>query len=200
MSKRRAKQSRGKKLEPEPTEKLAKRRNYEAKRKAKARSSAIFRKRESQARIKYRMQVQEETLETKLEKFKCKAKEGPTCICVCCGSLWFKSSVQSISMTNMQVQHDQDFIEKIFHVKCNDSYICRTCHSYTQRGKVPRLALSNGLDFPNVPDVLKDHTTLEERLVALRLPISCQSTIFYMLKGSLSSLKTKNSEIIINGR
>jgi len=89
-SKRRAehvKQTIGKKLGTESLEKLAKRRNYEAKRKAQARSSAVFRKRESQARLKYRNQVQEETLETRLDKFRSKSKEGPTCICVCCGSL-----------------------------------------------------------------------------------------------------------------
>jgi len=172
-SKRRAehvKRSRWKKVEPEPSEKLTKRRNYEAKRKAKARSSAIFGNRESQARLKYRKQVQEESLETKLEKFRSKLKEGPTCICVCCGSLWFRSSVQSTSPASMQTKHDNGFIDKIFHVKCSDTWICRTCYSYTQKGKVPRLALWNGLDFPEIPDILKDLTTLEERLVALRLP------------------------------
>jgi hypothetical protein len=36
--------------------------------------------------------------------------------------------------------------------------------------QVPRLALANGIDFPKIPPVLKDLTTLEERLCALRLP------------------------------
>jgi hypothetical protein len=35
---------------------------------------------------------------------------------------------------------------------------------------VPRLALSRGIDFPKIPPILSDLTTLEERLCALRLP------------------------------
>jgi hypothetical protein len=37
-------------------------------------------------------------------------------------------------------------------------------------GKVPRLCLKNGLEFPTIPQELLNLTTLEERLVALRLP------------------------------
>jgi len=151
-------------------EKLSKLRKQMAERKAKARKSEIFKKRESESRMKYRSQIKEEKLEIKLQRFITKAKEGPTCICVCCGSLWFRSSVQKISPAIMQAKHDQNFLDRIFHVKCSDSVICRTCYSYAQKGKVPRLALSNGLNFPEIPDVLKDLTTLEERLVALRLP------------------------------
>jgi len=95
-------------------EKLAKLRKNDAQRKAKARSSAIFKKRESMSSVKHRMQIQEETLETKLEKFKSRAKEGPTFICVCCGSLWFRSSVLSMSPATMQTKHDQGFIAKFF--------------------------------------------------------------------------------------
>jgi len=154
----------------EQPEKLAKLRKLDAEKKAKARSSAIFRKRERESKQKHRMQIQEETLQVKLQKFKSKAKEGPTCICVCCGSLWFRSSVLTMSLNKILDKHDQSFVDKIFNVSNSENWVCRTCHVYIQKGQVPRLALSNGLDFPEIPDVLKDLTTLEERLVALRLP------------------------------
>jgi len=152
------------------SEKLAKLRKYDAQRKARARSSAIFRKRESESRNKHRMKAQEESLDSKLEEFRIKTKEGPTCICVCCGSLWFKNSVLSISLSTLLDQHEQSFVNKIFNVKNSESWVCRTCHVYIKKGTVPRLALSNGLDFPEIPDIIKGLTTLEERLVALRLP------------------------------
>jgi len=141
-----------------------------AQKKARARRSNVFRKRESEARKKYRKRLQEETLETKLKKFREKSKEGPTCICTCCGSLWFRSSVHSVSKANLVNKHNSEFLEKIFHLSTGDTWICRTCYIYVLKGQVPKLALSNGLDFPHIPDVLKNLTTLEERLVALRLP------------------------------
>jgi len=141
-----------------------------ARKKARARRSDVFRKRESEARKKYRNGLQEEPLEAKLEKFKQRSKEGPTCICTCCGSLWFRSSVHSVSTTNFEKKHSQEFLKKILYLSSGEVWICRTCYIYVQKGEVPRLALSNGLNFPNIPDVLKNLTTLEERLVALRLP------------------------------
>jgi len=154
---------------PQP-EKLLQVRKNQAQKKARARRSDVFRKRESEARKKYRKRLEEEPLDTKLEKFREKSKEGPTCICTCCGSLWFRNSVHSVSKANLENNHSSGFLEKIFHVSTGKGWICRTCYIYVQKGQVPRLALSNGLDFPQIPDVLKNLTTLEERLVALRLP------------------------------
>jgi len=151
-------------------DKILRVRKNQAQKKARARRSDVFRKRESDARKKYRKGLQEETLEVKLQKFKEKSKEGPTCICTCCGSLWFRSSVHSLSTANLESKHSPEFLEKILNLSCSEAWICRTCYIYVQKGQVPRLAISNGLDFPKIPDVLKNLTTLEERLVALRLP------------------------------
>jgi len=145
-------------------------RKKDAKKKANARKSDIFKKRESEALERYRNRIQTESLQTKLEKFRTQTKEGPTLVCICCGALWFRSSVHSVSSTNLEQKHNPDFLKNIFNVKSEDKWICRTCLIYVKRGQVPRLALSNGLDFPIIPEVLKNLTALEERLVALRLP------------------------------
>ena len=50
------------------------------------------------------------------------------------------------------------------------NYLCTTCHLGISNKRVPNLCLSNGLDFPSQPVCLKSLTTLEERLVAPRLP------------------------------
>jgi len=87
-----------------------------------------------------------------------------TCICTYCGSLWFRSSVHSVSTTNLENKHSPQFLGKILYLSSGEAWICRTCYIYVQKGQVPRL------EFPKIPDVLKNLTTLEERLVALRLP------------------------------
>lgn len=49
-------------------------------------------------------------------------------------------------------------------------YLCGTCHQKTKLNEVPKLCLANGLQFPMLPTELEGLTSLEERLVALRLP------------------------------
>lgn len=47
---------------------------------------------------------------------------------------------------------------------------CVTCHNKIKMKKIPTLSLANGLDFPIVPDCLKNLSQLEERLCSPRLP------------------------------
>ena len=49
-------------------------------------------------------------------------------------------------------------------------WICGTCHSNLKTGKLPTCAKANKMTFPEKPDVLKDLTPLEERLIS---PRSC---------------------------
>ena len=49
-------------------------------------------------------------------------------------------------------------------------WICGTCHSNLKVGKSPTCAKANKMTFPKKPDVLKDLTPLEERLISPRIP------------------------------
>jgi hypothetical protein len=108
------------------------------------------------------------SIESNLKEFEAIKKEGPTSVCSCCGGLWFRTSTRAVTAN----QCDKDLAKKIFYLMSEDtSYkLCETCFRDYRRNQVPRLALANGIDFPEVPSVLKDLTTLEERLCALRLP------------------------------
>jgi hypothetical protein len=100
-----------------------------------------------------------------MKEFEAKKKEGPTSVCACCGGLWFQSS------TRLVIPTCSDFDEKVFFVKTESvSRLCGTCYRDYRKSSVPRLALSHGIDFPKIPPILRDLTTLEERLCALRLP------------------------------
>ena len=49
--------------------------------------------------------------------------------------------------------------------------ICNTCDTYARGNKkVPRLALSNGLDFNAIDESLENLNELEERLCSPRIP------------------------------
>jgi hypothetical protein len=106
-------------------------------------------------------------------KYENAIKEGPTLVCVCCGGLFFKRSVKLFIEEDYP---DKDFMAKIFYVKekCNrfDSYmICNTCDTYARGNKkLPRLALSNGLEFNFIDDSLQCLNELEERLCSPRIP------------------------------
>lgn len=50
------------------------------------------------------------------------------------------------------------------------SKFCVTCYNYVKIGKIPSVCLSNGLDFPEVPECFKNASVVEERFCALRIP------------------------------
>ena len=51
----------------------------------------------------------------------------------------------------------------------SEEWICHTCLSALQYGKVPKLSVANGMKWSNKPPELDLHQ-LEERLIALRIP------------------------------
>ncbi len=101
-------------------------------------------------------------------------KEGPTFICGCCGGLWYRSSITSVTHKYLS-EHGcgDEFSEKVLLVSQDGNYwLCGTCrrYIYDTRPQIPKLCLSNGFDYPEIPEVLRDLTRLEERLVSPRIP------------------------------
>jgi hypothetical protein len=111
-----------------------------------------------------------------LSEFRQLTKQGPTFTCCCCGGLWFRNSVRPLTPAKLDT-FNEEFRQLLINVRQDELYICSTCwKSASQKTpKLPRLCLSNGFEFPHVPEELKHLTALEERLVALRLP-------FYQIK------------------
>ncbi|OXA54226.1 hypothetical protein Fcan01_11384 [Folsomia candida] len=87
-----------------------------------------------------------------------------------CGGLWYKTSVDATTTETVRKLHPK---KPFAHMKVDGKYfLCGTCHDSLKNGDVPRLCMSNGLYFPPIPHQLQNMTTLEERLVALRLPFT----------------------------
>lgn len=99
-----------------------------------------------------------------------KIREAPDNVCSCCGGLFYSESVKygktSASKLSQKGLTDE-MIAKVLFVQQSQHLFCSTCKSYIygKEPKIPRVALSNGLDFPTVPDVLKVHHILYAYLI-----------------------------------
>ena len=98
---------------------------------------------------------------------------GPEYICTCCDQLWYRSSVTKCKFSLYQSCSREILDSCLTGLKRIDDteWICGTCHSNLKAGKVPTCAKANKVTFPEKPDVLKDLTPLEERLISPRIPL-----------------------------
>ena len=97
---------------------------------------------------------------------------GPEYICTCCDQLWYRSSVSKCNASLYQSCSREILDLCLTGLKSidNTEWICGTCHSNLKAGKLPTCAKANKMTFPEKPDVLKDLTPLEERLISPRIP------------------------------
>ena len=118
-----------------------------------------------------RRKVENKTRETLIDEYENGIMEGPTNICVCCGGLFFMRTTQLYNPKSYPTDLGP---ELVFHVKLKSRdgqyRICKTCHKYAVGGKLNRIALSMGLDFPKVPGEIRSLNDLEERLCSPRIP------------------------------
>ncbi|CAG5050492.1 unnamed protein product [Parnassius apollo] len=93
-------------------------------------------------------------------------KEGYNHPCSCCGRLWHKNSVRKLIKHSISTKYNAEFALSVFNLNpCDESAeFCCTCAKYITQGRMPRLAIANGLKFPDIPDVLNELTSMEERL------------------------------------
>ena len=92
-------------------------------------------------------------------------KLGPQFICTCCKQTWFKQSVSHVNETKI----DPKFLTETKSVD-GKQWICVTCKSSILNDKIPKLAVINGMSFPEKPEELDLHS-LEECLISLRIPL-----------------------------
>lgn len=109
------------------------------------------------------------TVDDLVVEFQSMISEGPTYVCCCCEQLWFKRSVKNVSTFKAKLSpHFSIYLQNI--VNSDNSYICSTCHKCLQDGKSPA-TLSHGLfKLFQVPPELCELNSLEETLIALRIP------------------------------
>ena len=112
------------------------------------------------------------TIPKAIELFHKNISVGPEYICTCCNQLWYRSSVTQCNASLYQSCSRKILDLCLTGLKSIDKieWICATCHSNLKAGKLPTCAKANKMTFPEKPDVLKDLTPLEERLISPRIP------------------------------
>lgn len=84
----------------------------------------------------------------------------PDCVCQCCEGLFFKESVYAVKALELKKWSEYNISNY------NSVWICGTCRTHANQNRVPILSTKNGFQFPEIPDVLKDLSPLEERMVS----------------------------------
>lgn len=124
-------------------------------------------------------------------------EETPDYICCCCEGLFFVESVRPVTIANMEEWAQLSVLNY------NSEWICNTCRKHANSGRTPTLSTANGLQFPDLPEVLRELSALEERLVASivnfmqikpLMPHSLNPQL--SLKGSVVNIPVKVNEMI----
>ena len=97
-----------------------------------------------------------------IETFEKKMKEGPYYLCYVCNRKLYKNSVLKLITTRYPSQHLFD-MQMSFDGKL---YICNTYHSKEIQGKVPCQATINNLYVDDVPTELESLKKLEQIIIA----------------------------------
>ncbi|XP_058840551.1 uncharacterized protein LOC131696040 [Topomyia yanbarensis] len=134
-----------------------------------------------------------------LLKFIENRQQVPNYMCCCCEGAFFEAGVVKITRekVKLKLKIKARFSESIIDSRILNSYdermqnyACHTCIRYIENGKVPKLASSNGLKLPLVPECLKILNDIEERLLAPFVPF---------MKVILMSHRASNPQVGMKG-
>ncbi|KAK3932410.1 LOW QUALITY PROTEIN: hypothetical protein KUF71_012587 [Frankliniella fusca] len=157
-------------------------------------------RRKNQEAVTRHRQISPETLNLKrkvakkvwdrcVKDYESAIREYHTHVCNCCGRLFKFSQLHKESKTNLMKKGlSKTFLEKVQCVKdCEESKFCITCLKDIRKNIVPKLSLSNGLDFPVVDEKILKLNRIEERLISARHVFQTLWTV----KGPTGQFKTK---------
>lgn len=96
-----------------------------------------------------------------INHFLSERSETPKYICVCCEGLFFHYSVVLATQNELKELAPNNSMY-------TTKYICSTCRRQWKNkpNKLPTLAVKNGLEYPVIPECLKNLSQLEERFIS----------------------------------
>ena len=121
-------------------------------------------------------------LDSCINSFQNKIKEGPYYICSVCNRILYRKTVIQLKKNKYSIQHL--FTEK--RSFDNIEYICKTCNSKLSKGQVPCQAVYNKLMVDEIPIELRCLQKLEQILIAQRIVFE---KIIVMPKGQQRKIK-----------
>ena len=123
------------------------------------------------------------------ERYENEIRELYSHVCNSCGRMCKKNQVKNIKRSTLKDKgYKERFIKKLFSVENSQSEeFCKTCVTYIQKGKIPKLCLHNGLHFPVIDEEIAKLNRVEERLLAPRHVFQTLWTV----NGAAGQYKTK---------
>ena len=106
------------------------------------------------------------TIDDVIKSFCEVVKRGPEYVCTICHCLMYKQSVYPFQSDKFVDKFDNDDFEML--IGCE--HVTLDGNGSTSKGKVPRQAITDGLELGKVPEELKCLNKLELELISLRIP------------------------------
>ena len=120
----------------------------------------------------------------RINKFRCKIKQGPYFICVCCERGHYEGSTVLYNPDKYQIKvEDHTSLKATYNSK---HYICKTCHTKLKNNKTPCQAVWNKLKVDPLPGVLESLHKLEKAIICKRILFS---KVMIMPKGQMPKIK-----------
>ena len=143
-----------------------------------------------------RKRLLERAAEYDESEYRSDIREGPTFICISCGRLLFRRSVSLFYYKEMSKCTPEVLETTCPFMQDVDSqhvgYICSNCKKYLKDNKIPPLSLAHEeLDFPEIPQVLADLKTIDERFLAPRIG-------FIQIRESFIDTQKKSKGRVVN--
>ena len=126
---------------------------------------------------------QPKSVETVIQDYKSAISEGPTYTCASCFRLLCRRSMVQVKLSNYG-RCPPNILQKC--ISTRFVYICKTCHKTLQNGNMPAQCHQNNLLLVDIPNELKELSSLECLLVAKIIPFM---HIVSLTKGSQHGLK-----------
>ena len=144
----------------------------EAERKSKYRKKMAALAKKNQAR-KYEQTENDkafnETEVKRRKQFQEAVYIGPIFVCSCCAQKLFKNSVSEVTtyLKNQVEEANEEVVNCLMGYRSPDTkiYICHTCKKALSAGRMPAMAVANGLEVTDLPDGY-NLTELENNLIA----------------------------------
>ncbi|KAK3909205.1 UPF0294 protein VP2298 [Frankliniella fusca] len=149
-----------------------------------------FREREGSEVRNRKRKIAKERWDRCVNEFETAIRQFHSHVCNCCGKMYRISQLKTLNKSNLRKRKiTNHFLNKVFWVeKKDEAKFCFSCAKDIETlFRVPKMALSNGLDFPVVDDDIKKLNRIEERLLAPRHVFQTLWTV----KGPSGQFKTK---------
>ena len=112
-----------------------------------------------------------ETIQEYIEdEYRKAIKEGPEYICCSCSGRFFRKSIHISNKSKIVKSIGAAEGNRLFFSSKNEIMLCLTCSNQLKNKKIPKLCTRDGLELPEIPDVLGICNSVEERLFSPIIP------------------------------